>query len=78
MLGIRREGGRLFLSPHLPPEWETAAFSARIAGTPLEVEYRRGKALRLTVDGAEREDIPLDGIPHRAVLEIPRPIENKP
>ena len=78
VLGIRREGGRLFLSPHLPPEWETAAFSARIAGTPLEVEYRRGKALRLTVDGAEREDIPLDGIPHRAVLEIPRPIENKP
>ncbi|NTW01669.1 MAG: glycosyl transferase, partial [Oscillochloris sp.] len=63
LLGLRRKGNQLFISPCLPPEWPGYKASYKVGAATYEIIVERGKNAALTIlDGNELHNgyIPLD------------------
>ena len=71
-LGLRLEGDRLTLSPHLPASMPGYTARIRRKGGEIRIRVERTKdAPGLTVDGEPAGFVPLDGRDHTACLRLP-------
>lgn len=70
LLGIRRKGAALEISPCLPREWLGYTATLEFDGGVIDIEVKSGSERLLLVDSQRAESIPLDGKNHKAVLII--------
>ncbi|NMP37160.1 MAG: hypothetical protein GX051_03400 [Clostridiales bacterium] len=70
IMGLRREGERLYVRQSFPSFWESAQARLSISGTLINIKYERSQENSLTVDGAAAEYIPIDGKEHSAVRKF--------
>ena len=73
ILGLRREGGHLSITPCLPAHWPAISVQIRIAGTVIDLTVTQGPDT--AQEGAEPDAtntirIPLDGAAHRLRLRM--------
>ncbi len=72
ILGIRREGNSLVISPALPGAWPGYSASLALGATRCEISVQHGSKAAIMLDGAAvlTARIPLDGCTHRLDLVI--------
>ncbi|MCR4925679.1 MAG: hypothetical protein K5917_05255 [Clostridiales bacterium] len=70
LLGIKKEKGRLYISPSLPSEW--LGFSAKLVldGAEISVEVKKADEKVMFVDESKAEYITLDGKDHKVTLNL--------
>jgi len=69
ILGIRREGGRLVVSPAIPSDWPGYAATLRLDGKSVRLVVRRGSG-GITVDGRAAESIAIDKLQADSVVTV--------
>ena len=69
-LGIRLHGGRLSVSPCLPPQMDGYSAELRLQETTIHLQVVRGEEPGLTVDGESAHEIPLDHGEHTARVVV--------
>ncbi len=70
LLGIKISADKIRLAPCLPSDWTGFEASVNLRGSIIDIKVTKGDKKGLTVDGARREDIPVDGKKHEAKLVI--------
>ncbi len=61
LLGLKRQGDKLYFHPNLPTEWSGFIMEAKIAGTHLEIEVSKTGKHTILCDGQLENYILLDG-----------------
>ena len=69
ILGIRREGGRLVVSPAIPAEWRGYSATLRLDGKSVQLVVRRGNG-GITIDGRAAESIAIDKLRAGSVVTV--------
>ena len=71
MLGIRKVGNKLYLSPCVPKEWSEFEFDAFLEGIDISVAAKRTGEKRIFVNEEEVEEaVILDGSNKKIRLEF--------
>lgn len=70
MLGIKRCGDTLYLSPSIPTEWDSYSAQLVMRGTQVNLVVQRGNYDCLLVDNKPAVNVPLDGGQHNVLLII--------
>jgi len=70
LIGLKLRGDHIVFEPALPPEWNSAGVKAEINGTKLDIEFVRGIAPGMSVDGKNVARVPLDGGEHKVRVEF--------
>ncbi|MEG2396134.1 MAG: hypothetical protein RSB11_03770, partial [Oscillospiraceae bacterium] len=67
LLGIKKIGNRLYLSPNLPPEWKGFNAELQIDGNLIDIQVENNEKSILSVDGKVADFVVLDGKNHSAL-----------
>ncbi|MCL2857198.1 MAG: hypothetical protein FWE19_05695 [Oscillospiraceae bacterium] len=70
IIGLKIRGDHIVFEPQLPAEWNGAGVKAEISGTKLDIEFVRGVAPGMSMDGKGVARIPLDGGEHKVRVEF--------
>ena len=68
LLGLQLCSDALHINPRLPDSWDNVTVTARISGTDVTIQMRRGETPVLQCDGVDCSAVPLDGGAHEVFL----------
>ena len=71
ILGIRREGDRLFVEPSLPSSWDGFETRLRLGNARLHITVKRGAKADMTLNGKRtKTQIPVKDGDHEVVVTV--------